>query len=71
MRAAFDRASERLKKLGWSTGAAKVLTPSGLLWQVDASKGEHVVVARAPGQTEAWVEAARLAEAVERQPCAN
>jgi hypothetical protein len=41
-------------------------TTAGVLWQVDASKGEHLIVARAPGQAEAWEEAERLAEGAEK-----
>ncbi len=56
-----------LHALGWSPGETSWRYPDGSgFWQVDASRDDEVVIARAATQTEAWAEALRMAGVVQQ-----
>jgi hypothetical protein len=50
----IDEYAARLHAAGWSAGETSFATNRGPIWQVDATNGEHVSVARAPTQAGAW-----------------
>jgi hypothetical protein len=47
-----DESFARLHRAGWSVGDARILTAAGAVWQVDATNGEHVIIARAARQAQ-------------------
>ena len=62
-----DAWQAELREAGWSIGDMAILTPAGLAWLVFGHCGEHRIVAKAPTQTDAWREAARLSVQIQRR----
>lgn len=56
-----DDAAGRMHQAGWSAGDIGHIDG----WTVVAHRGEHVIRAEAPTQSEAWVEAARQARLID------
>ena len=64
---AIDLARRLLQLLGWSVGEACFTLPNGsCYWQVDATRGGHLIVVTADSQAEAWWECCRQAGVVQR-----
>jgi hypothetical protein len=53
-----------LHAAGWSVGEVRVLTTTGMVWLVDASKSGHRIEVRVHSQAEAWRVACEQAEAL-------
>lgn len=51
-----------LQRRGWSAGELLVRRADGAVWVVHAQDGERRVIAKAPGQSEAWCEVLRLVQ---------
>lgn len=50
----IDELHDAMKAAGWSVGVVQIATAGGeSLWQVDASRGDHVVLAHGRTQAEA------------------
>jgi len=64
MRIDFDTAAATLSRLRWSVGETALRYGQAILWQVDARRGVHTIIARAPSHSEAWALAAKQAESL-------
>ncbi len=57
----FDQCHKLLHLLGWSAAETAWRYPDGSgYWQVDASRGEQVILARGQTQGQAWASAVRM-----------
>jgi hypothetical protein len=48
-----DESVAALHRAGWPVGDVRIASVVGARWQVDAGKGGHTIIARAPSQAEA------------------
>jgi hypothetical protein len=59
-----DESFAQLHRAMWSVADVRVLTPAGVVWQVEARNGEHFIRARAPSQAETFHLACKQARAL-------
>jgi hypothetical protein len=62
----IDEAQNVLSEAGWNVGDVFVTAQGESFWQVYAFRGEQRIVANAPSQLDAWLEAVRAVESRRR-----